>query len=388
MTKKIFAISTLVLVLLVGAIFVYNFAFKKPATPTIAPKTADEGKTASTTPGTSSPSTASQTSGAITAVSDGSIFGATLAPDGSTLYVFSGENGQLNQITPDGKLEKVISTEEFQGIQQVFWNKPKNKDIVKRSDGPLKSKFLLLDISQKTVTPVKENVDSIAWSGLGDKIIYKYFDPKTKKRTLEIADPDGKNWRKIADVDFAGLSISAVPGSSDISFWPSPDAFMATTASLIGFNGENRRELLKDRFGADILWSPDGKSAAVSSSDQKGGHKINLALMNSDGGQFQPLAFPTFAKKCAWSADSKFLFCATPGNIPDSAILPNDWQDGKIKTADTFWKLEIATGKKDRLVEPDKINGSFDVLNPFLSQDEKTLFFTNKADGKLYKLGI
>ena len=77
-----------------------------------------------------------------------------------------------------------------------------------------------------------------------------------------------------------------------------------------------------------------------------------------------------------------------PGNIPESAILPNDWQAGKIQTADTFWKLEIATGKKDRLVETDKINGSFDILNPFLSQDEKTLFFVNKADGKLYKLGI
>jgi putative ABC transport system ATP-binding protein len=43
---------------------------------------------------------------------------------------------------------------------------------------------------------------------------------------------------------------------------------------------------------------------------------------------------------------------------------------------------------KDGMIETDKINGSFDVLNPFLSQDEKTLFFTNKADGKLYKLEL
>ena len=252
----------------------------------------------------------------------------------------------------------------------------------------MNSKFLLLDLAQKTVTPVKDDVDSIAWSGLGDKIIYKYFDAKTSKRSLEISDPDGKNWRKIADITSFGLSISPVPGSSDISFWPTPDAFTATSANLIGFNGENKKEILKDKFGADLLWSPDGKTAAVSSTDQKGGHKTDLALMNSDGGQFQSLNFPTFTKKCAWSADSKYLYCATPGNVPPSAILPNDWQEGKIQTADTFWKLEIATGKKERLIDPAKINGSFDVLNPFLSQDEKTLFFTNKTDGKLYKLSL
>lgn len=384
MTKKIFAISTLILVLLVGAIFVYNFAFKKATPQTATPKTTDEGKT-STAPANTQ-STAKQTSDAIAAVSDSSVFGATLAPDGSTIYYFTSENGQLNQINFDGKLEKVVSTEEFQNIQQVIWNKPKNKAIVKRADGAGKSKFLMLDLAQKSVTPIKNNIDSIAWSGLGDKIIYKYYDAKTKKRTLEVSDPDGKNWRKIADINFFGISISPVPGSSDISFWPSPDAFTASSINLINFSGENKKEILAGRFGADLLWSPDGKTAAVSTADQKGGHKTDLALMNSDGGQFRSLNFPTFAKKCVWSSDSKFLFCSMPGNIPETAILPNDWQEGKIQTADTFWKIEIATGKKDRLIETDKISGSFDALNPFLSQDEKTLFFVNKADGKLYKL--
>lgn len=386
MTKKIFAISTLLLVLLVGAIFVYNFAFKKAAPQTTTTKTTDEGKTSAAPAKTQS--AAKNTSDAITAVSDGPVFGATLAPDGNSIYYFTSENGQLNQVDTGGKLEKVVSTEEFQNIRQIIWNKPKNKAIIKRTDGLGKYKFLLLDLAQKSVTPVKDGIDSIAWSGLGDKIIYKYYDGKTKKRTLEVSDPNGANWRKIADINFFGISISPVPGSSDISFWPSPDAFTASSINLINFSGENKKEILAGRFGVDLLWSPDGKTAAVSLADQKGGHKTDLALMNSDGGQFHSLNFPTFAKKCAWPADSKFLYCAMPGNISETAILPNDWQEGKIETSDTFWKIEIATGKKDRLIETDKINGSFDVLNPFLSQDEKTLFFTNKADGKLYKVQL
>ncbi|MFH0930210.1 MAG: hypothetical protein V1814_03085 [Candidatus Moraniibacteriota bacterium] len=386
MTKKIFAISTLLLVLLVGAIFVYNFAFKKPATQTTAPKATDEGKT-NAAPAKTKDAT-KQTSDAVIAISDGPVFGAVLAPDINFIYYFAGENGQLNQIDLNGKLEKVVSTEEFQDIQKIIWNKPKNKVVVKRANGPDKAKFLLLDLAQKTVTPLKDSIDSVAWSGLEDKIIYKYYDSKTKKHEINVSDPNGSNWRKIADIDYFSLEISPVPGNSDISFWPAPDAFVSSSANLINFSGENKKEILAGRFGVDLFWSPDGKTAAVSSTDKKGGKKTDLALMNSDGGQFRSLNFPTFAKKCVWSADSKFLFCAMPGNIPESAILPNDWQEGKIETTDTFWKLEIATGKKDRLIETDKINSSFDILNPFLSQDEKTLFFTNKIDGKLYKLGI
>lgn len=386
MTKKIFAISTLVLILLIGAIFVYNFAFKKSTPQATAPKTTDEGKTSAIPAGTQG--AAAQSSDAITAISAVSVFGAVLAPDQRTIYYFSGENGQLNQVNLDGKLEKVVSTEEFQNIERIIWNKLKNRAIIKRENGPRKSKFLLLDLTQKTVTPLKGNIDSVAWSGLGDKIIYKYYDSKTNKRSIEVSDPSGSNWHKLADTNYFSIEISPVPGSSDISFWPASDAFVSSPTNLINFSGENKKEILGGRWGTDLLWSPDGKSSAVSYTDQKGGKKTDLALMNSDGGQFNSLNFPTFAKKCVWSADSKFLFCAMPGNIPESAILPNDWQGGKIQTADTFWKLEIATGKKDRLIETDKINGSFDVLNPFLSQDEKTLFFVNKADGKLYKLGI
>lgn len=386
MTKKIFTISTLVLVLLVGAIFVYNFAFKKATPQTAATKTVDEGKTSANPSKNQDP--AKNTGGSIIAISDSPVFGATLAPDANFIYYFAGENGQLDQISFDGKLEKVISTEEFQDVRKIIWNKAKNKATVRRENGPGKSKFLLLDLAQKTVTPLKDNVDSVAWSELGDKIIYKYYDSKTQKRDINIADPNGSNWRKIADINYFGVEISPIAGSSDISFWPTPDAFTSSSVNLVSFSGENKKEILKNRFGVDLLWSPDGKTAAVSYTDQKGGKKTDLALMSSVGGEFRSLNFPSFAKKCVWSADSKFLFCAMPGNIPESAILPNDWQEGKIETADTFWKLEIATGKKDRLIETDKINGSFDVLSPFLSQDEKILFFTNKTDGKLYKLGL
>lgn len=390
MTKKIFAISTLLLLIVVGAIFAYNFAFKKPdsqkTAEEAAPKTVDEGKS-----GASNNSQEKGGENAISAISEIAgepIFGATLSADGKSIYYFLSENGQINQVDFSGKLEKVLSTVEFTNIQDVIWNKPKNKIIVKTEESPKVIKFYSYDLSNKILAPLKENLDSVTWSNLGDKIIYKYFDPKTKKRSLSISDPDGKNWHDIATFDYRFVSISPIPGTSLISFWPSSDAFTSTSVNVVNFSGEGKKEILNNRFGTNILWAPNGNRAALSYTDQKGGHKTELALINSQGGEFQSLAFPTFAGKCTWTTDSKFLYCALPGDMPESSILPNDWQENKIRTTDTFWKIDLTSGKKDRLVDPEKISDSFDVMRPFLSQDQRTLFFTNKSDGKLYKVGL
>jgi len=324
----------------------------------------------------------------IQAISDEPVFGATLSPDGNFLYAFLASNGQLNQFDLSGKLEKVLSTEKFEDIKKITWNKPRNKAIIKTEPAPGMAKFLYFDISGKKVSVLKGNIDSVSWSNLGDKIIYKHYDPKTKKRTVNVADPDGKNWHTVAEMSYRSAEMAPIPGSSDISFWPSPNAFTAAFVASVTFGGENQKELFKDRYGVDLLWSPNGDQAALSASDEKGGHKIDLLLMSRQGGEIQSLVFPTFAAKCAWSSDSKTLYCAMPGDIPDSAILPNDWQEGKVTTSDTFWKIDITSGKKERLVDPEKIGSSYDVLNPFLSPDEKSLFFVSKSDGKLHKLSI
>jgi hypothetical protein len=389
MTKKIFAISTLLLVVVIAAIFVYNFAFKKSSSSKSGgQKTSQEGKVVTQSNQSSQVKNDSGDTSPITAASDEAVFGAALSADGNYLYYFLKSNGQLNQTDLSGKLEKVISTETFFNLKKVIWNKPKNKVVLKLEPAPGKTKFLYFDISEKKIFTLKENLDSATWCGTDDKIAYKYFDPKTKKRTVSVSDSDGKNWRDLASFDYYGVEISSGPGSSNISFWPSPNAYTATSVNTMPFSGGDKKEILRDKYGVDLLWSPDGTRAAVSFSDQKGGHKMELAITNSQGGQFQNLMWATFSSKCTWSADSRFLFCALPGNIPDSAILPNDWQEGKVSPSDTFWKIEASSGKKERLVETEKIVDSYDAINPFLSKDEKTLFFTNKSDGKLYRLNF
>ncbi len=388
MTKKIFITSSVLLALVVGAIFVYNYAFKKPSVKDeldIKKSTkTEEGKL-----GEIPSEDIEEKNLPITAISDEPVFGATLSPDGKFIYYFLKNNGQLNKVGFDGRLEKVLAENpSLVNLKEAVWNKQKNKVIAKTEISTDKLKYYHYDLTAKSFTPLKDNIDSVAWSSLGDKIIYKYYDSKTKKRAISVSDSNGKNWRDLTNFDHFGVNISPIPGSSLISFWPAPNAFTPTSVNTINFSGEDKKEILKDRYGVDILWSPNGKWAAVSYTDQKGGHKTDLAIMNPRGGQFQTLFIPTFISKCVWSFDSQYLYCALPVDIPATATLPNDWQEGKILTTDTFWKIDTATGEKERMVETEKINGNFDVIKPFLSQDGKTLFFVNKKDGKLYKLEL
>jgi hypothetical protein len=146
--------------------------------------------------------------------------------------------------------------------------------------------------------------------------------------------------------------------------------------------------LFNGKFGADYLWNPDGNYLLVSHTDKKDGAKMSLALLNSQGKDYKELNIPTFVSKCVWSKDNKTIFYALPGAIPETAVMPDDYLSGKVKTTDTFWKINIPTGEKTRLLELDQIKNQLDASNLFLNANESFLFFVNRLDNKLYKLAL
>jgi hypothetical protein len=68
--------------------------------------------------------------------------------------------------------------------------------------------------------------------------------------------------------------------------------------------------------------------------------------------------------------------------------MPNDYYSNKFQTADTFWKVNVLTGEKTRLIDLNKISAKIDAKNIFLNPDESLLFFVNRIDGKLYQISL
>ena len=384
-SKLIFYVSLTFFCLMLLFFGIYNFAFKK-STP--APVTTIENE-ATATPPTETPKEVPKLSLApISALTDEAVLAPTLVSGESALKYYSKLSGQVYQIDFNGNGKRMLSAKTLPGLVFVLWSPDKSKVITKITNGTTSS-FYSYDYSTLKSTPLPSNIDSITWQNSSNLIFYKYFDPKSKKSTLNLSAPDGTNWKKLIDLAVGNIEISSIPGVGGlISYWNKPDALFPTSLKTFPLVGGAEKEIFKDAFGADYLWNNAGTNVLISSVDAKGGTKMQLSVVNSTGGELKNLNTPTFVSKCAWLSDNKTILCALPGEIPTNAVLPNDYDNGKFRTTDTFWRINTETGEKSRLIETSDIDQKYDATNLFLNADESLLFFQNRTDGKLYRITL
>jgi Tol biopolymer transport system component len=228
----------------------------------------------------------------------------------------------------------------------------------------------------------------LAWTSLGDRILYQFTDPGTGDRSMNIAAPDGSNWKKLTDFGKEDHFIAAIPRSSLIAFWERTDATRESALETITVNGENRQTVITARAGADFVWSPDNQHILVQNTNATGGNTPVLGLTDEDGSGYRSLFAPTFISKAAWSKDSETIYYALPGAFPSDAVIPNDYYGKPIYTNDTFWKMNIRTGKKERLVPLAEMAEGYDVSDIFLSPTETDLYFVDRRTAKLYRITL
>lgn len=389
--KKFFFISLLIFIVSLLFLGIYRLSFYKPDEIASSVKK-DANPSAETSPEELEEETPVKTKIAkISAVSNESVLAPTLSSDGLTIKYYTPKDGHAYEIDLDGENKKTLSNKDLVGLNNIFWSPDKTKVISKFKgvDGSVLFSFYNY-ITQKG-TMLDKNIREVIWDTIGSKIFYIYSDTKNKKTTVNISDPDGANWKKLADIDYQNASLGAIPQSGTISFWNKSDNLTQTDLGSVPTIGGEKKSLFKEKFGADYLWDNSGNTALISHTDNKGGSKIQLAIINYNGGEYTNLGIPTFVSKCVWSKNSKIIYYALPGNISPSAMLPNDYNDGKIKTSDTFWKIDLVSKQSERIAEIEdlqKINTQFDAADLFLSLDESFLFFRNKLDGKLYKVSL
>lgn len=380
--KKTFFLSLLFLGLSLLFWGVYNLSFRNPQN-----KQKEDNPTTSSTPSSNEAVSLNNTAKTkIAAISTEPIISPVLSTDGLFINYFSKTTGELYQSNLDGSDKKKLSDKTFSGLSQAFWSPDRSKVILKiqNSSNP----FIYFNLKEKTSQPIKKNFDSLAWNATSSKIFYKFFNSQSHIRSLNISNPDTSHWKKLSKINYRNLSIAQVPQAGIVSFWNTGDAYKQTTLKTISLIGENAKTIFQNDFGADYLWSPSGNKILISHSDSKGGYKTGLAIINYNGGEYANLDIPTFVSKCVWSKDDQTIYYALPGGIPDNSVLPNDYKSQKFNTTDTFWKINLKTREKSRLVDLNDIHKKYDASQLFLSQDESILFFVNRIDNKLYRINL
>jgi len=377
--KKFFIITAVLFGVLLLFFLIYNFLFVNNALQGKVPNVAVVSN--DTPPSTPKKETASALKIAVF-TSGNSIAPFFDVKDGALWYLAPDEDALKETFVVTGA-SKTVATFPFTP-QNILWSPSGEKALVKKSD----TEWALFTRETKNIQMLKTGIESPSWTALGDRIVYKYYDPNTKKRTLNIANPDGSDWKMIGETSAQFLEMRAIPKSSLIAYWNRGNAFEKTALNTFSVVGGEPKEIFSTNYGADYTVAPNGNAILMSSSVEKGGSDISMAVINTDGGGYRNLFIPSIVGKAVWSKNSRMIYYALPGDIPRGSILPNDYYRKPILTSDTFWKMDTQTAEASRIVDPTDIDQSYDAESLTLDTDETMLFFRNRRDGKIYRINL
>lgn len=372
--KKIFIIS-LVLFFLLGSFYAaYNFLLKDPELTEITDVLSDLGDEKTKNEETFEFKKISK-------VTEGDILAVSLDESGSKIRYYDNINKGFWITSFDGSFKKKMSSDNFDGLKEAKWSEDGKRALLKINDA-----FYLYnyDEGEKLIKKTK----SLSWIGFDQGIVYTFSDSENGKKTLNIANPDGSNWREIGVLNSDNLIMSVVPKSTKASFWPKADSFTESELTMVSFGKEGIETKGGLKLGADYLWSSEGNSFLRSSVAQKGSNKLVLEICNLKSESCSDLNLPTIAPKCVWLKNDKDIICALPKNIKTDSVWPNDYWSKKNMTEDSFWKINMETGKKERITEEKDEAIGVDAINLIASPNNDFIFFINRKDNQLYRVSI
>ena len=281
----------------------------------------------------------------------------------------------------DGSFKKKIVSDNFEDLKEVIWFEDGKKALIKSGDDFY---FYTFDEGKNIIKRAK----NMNWLNFGEEITYVFEDQKSRKKTLNVANPDGSNWKEISELKDANLKMKSIPRSSKTSFWLNPDSFVESRLNIISAGGVGLEELGDLKYGSDYLWSPEGNRFLRSYVTEKGGKSLILECCQAKEGSCKNLDFPTLASKCVWLKNNKEIICSEIRNLKEANVLPNDHRDKKFISKDFFWKINIESGEKNKIIEDKEVKVDVDARNLILSPKEDFLFFINGADNSLFRLKI
>ncbi len=395
--KKVFIISSILLSVVLIFLGIYNFAFNdakddrvrtnsKRETVERATKTSSEKKTSAVARDVQEKSDddvarqekvvqRNKKDDRIIPVTKRRVISPTIDKDKGVIRFYDRDTGKVFEVPLIGGTEKVFSDKSLPGLVYVAWAPDKKRVLTKFADKN-GVRIYFFDHRTHRGKQLKRGIDRVDWTTAGDQILYTFFDEKTRRTTLNVSKYDGSEWRILAENVAKGTRFTSIPQSSRVAFWRPPNPYELTELNIVSLLDTDPvvKTIFRGHYNADFLFSPDGERILVSSTQNRGSNARMIGVMNINGGEYKNLHVPTNVRKCVWSSNSHIVYCAFPTG-----------------DRDTFWKIDVATNKKSRILNLDDVINSgtrYQAFDLFLAPDESALFFTNVLDGRLYRIEL
>lgn len=244
----------------------------------------------------------------------------------------------------------------------------------------------IITLETGQTTPLSPDIKNLIFSPAGDKIAYQYYSPEKQLPDLSIADVNGQNFTRIAYLN--GLT-SELSDTVILHAW-SPDNYIYVSAESSGISAQplnrvkiadhSRQPLVEWKSVRALQYSPQGHILAAEifgpdPTDETQNYRPRLATINPDSGKQNDLGIGTFLEKCAWSHDEKSLYCALSADLDST------------QSQEVIVKIGIDT-KQQTQITGIFADQNFNLRHPFVSHDDRTLYFINNLDNKLYSVDL
>lgn len=303
-------------------------------------------------------------------VLDEEVYFPTLSADKKSLLYLAKNNNLISYDLTEKSKKKIVSI--WPTVLNINWAPDKEKLIILRQDKKGRLNTVLYNIATKKWKKYPSQMQNIVWSLDSQKIVYQWVDKKKKTSSLNIANFDGSNWKKITDLkgDFAsegGYEIAWVD-DKNIIFFPLPTEIGGSSAYLINLITRKSKKISPKDGLMGFLLSPDGKKAVSFLYKPEGELPYNLGITEVGKWEWNDLGISfgdSTTEKLAWLSDNKKLIAAIAGEEEDE-----------------FYQIdtEKKTKEKIEVVKPEGMEVI--AVRGLMLLNDKTIYFI--SDDKLY----
>lgn len=383
--KKILIILIIILIIVFAGLLIYNFFIKKTNTEINTGNGLPQGGEGQETNQNNEP-IIPQSEKKIKAISFGPVLAPTITADKNKITYYSRENGNVWQIDFNGENPIKTSESTLDNLIKILWSPLKNKVIsifVDNSDNISKYSY---DYGTKKALPLNKYINYIIWSPVGNKIAYQYQNDYTGDNNISISNPDGSSFVQLLKTRMKNLNLEW-PKGTDIFLWEKPSGLVQSSLYSLGSTTKSFNKIIPDIYGFSPKWSLNGEKLIFSKTNSKG-KNILISISNKSGSNQKSIEVATLTEKCVWSQDPRIIYCATPKNIEEAVVLPDDFYKGTFLSNDDFWKINTETNEKTKIIDDSEMIETYDANELFLSPQENYLFFVNKTNGLLYSIKL